>query len=88
MKYNCKMLGEILKSQLEQGYDLKRISRRFFDIYFKDEAEEDPLTEQILAYLYLMESDPQLEYTEEELKKICQLLILGRRDELEAFIKR
>lgn len=88
MKYNRKMLGEVLSKELELGYDVTRISRRFFDIYLNDEIEDDSLTKEIFSYLYLMEADPQFEYSKEELVKICQLLTNDQSDELKNFIKR
>jgi len=88
MKYNCRELGEELKNQLKQGYDIKRISSRFFEIHLEDYRQDDPLIIEVIDYLSMMEEDPQFEYTEEQLLKIAEFLYENERDALAAFIKR
>ena len=74
MNYNNKKLGEELKIQLEDGYDIVKISRWAYKIFFNSRFL-DSSTEEILEYLFRMEDDPQFEYTEQELKLLAELLI-------------
>ena len=88
MVYHLKQLGEELRKQLEISYDIKRISRRFYDIYLAGEIEKDELLELIVEYLCMMELGPEYEYNEIELRTIANLLIEQKKVELQEFIKR
>ena len=74
MNYDRKKLGEELKLQLKKGYDIVRISRWAYTIFSNNRRFLDPSIEEILQYLFLMEDDPQFEYTEEELTLLAENL--------------
>lgn len=86
MKYDCKKLGEELKSQLMQGYDPIRIARKFFDIYQEVRSEKDSLVKEVAYDLCLMEADPQMELSEEQLKKLCAFLCQNCNNQIKSYI--
>jgi hypothetical protein len=80
MNYNNKKLGEELKTQLEKGYDIVKISRWAYTFYSHNCRFLNSSTEEILEYLFRMEDDPQFEYTEQELWLLAELLINEVKD--------
>ncbi len=76
-------IGLILKNEIDHGIDITRLSRWANRIILNNLRELSDNQEDILYCLARMEDDPQFEYTEDQIKKICQDLILS--EEFEEF---
>ncbi len=70
-----KKIGEALKGELRKGYDIARISRWAFHLFYNHTRELDVTEREVLEELFRMEDDPQFEYTERELKLLAEMLI-------------
>jgi hypothetical protein len=82
MNYTNKKIGYELKALLEKGYDIVKISRWAFSVFYDHTRELDPNQYDILQELFRMEDDPQFEYTEKELKMLAEMLIKNEKDPL------
>ncbi|HRD55153.1 MAG TPA: hypothetical protein PLC42_02030, partial [Parachlamydiaceae bacterium] len=76
MKYSKRRLGKELKEELEKGYDIVKISRWAFRIFFDRLSELDETESNILEELFRMEDDPQFELTKEEIYKILPEILI------------
>jgi uncharacterized paraquat-inducible protein A len=80
---NKQTVGSQLKSELERGYDIVRISRWAFRIYSENIRSLDPSLRKILENLFSMEDDPQFVLTADELRILSDKLISeGKKEEL------
>ena len=68
-------LGIVLRARLDQGYDVVKLSRWAYSLFFKNSERLISELDSVLEYLFSMEDDPQFEYTEEQLRVLAQLLI-------------
>lgn len=73
--YTKQILGKELKKILTQPHDTIKISRWAEGIYSYHCRELSPDLNSIIMVLSSMEHGPELEYTEEELKLLAELLI-------------
>ena len=80
MNYTSKQLGKELQQELKKGYDIVRISRWAFHIFYSHTGDLNPILSNILEELFRMEDDPQFEYTEQELKLLAEKLINNEED--------
>lgn len=80
---NKRLLGIGLRSELTKGYDISRISRWAFKVFFEDPRTLDPTLQETLEMLFSMDGDPQFELTEKELSDLADKLIVeGDKEEL------
>ncbi len=79
MKDNNK-LGLELKKQLRHGYNVEKISRWAYGIFFDHRDELTLEIKEILKELARMEGDPQFEYSEAELNLLAERLIKNEED--------
>lgn len=77
---NKPQFGNLLKSFLAKENDIVKISRWTFRIYNENLRDLDPSMVDILECLFIMEDDPQFEYTESELHFIADTLIREGKD--------
>jgi predicted Zn-ribbon and HTH transcriptional regulator len=83
MKYPKRQLGKEIKLEIEKGYDIVRISRWAFHIYFNYLGDLDESESDALEILFRMEDDPQFELNREEICEIADNFILeGEKEEL------
>jgi hypothetical protein len=80
MSYTCKQLGKELQEELKKGYNIVRISRWAFNIFYNHTRELNFTQRNVLEELFRMEDDPQFEYTEQELRLLAELLINEEED--------
>lgn len=80
MKYSKKKLGIALKEELNQGYNIERISNWADDLFISMRSERSSELEDILRYIFLMDAGPEFEYTEQELRLLAELLIKEEED--------
>jgi hypothetical protein len=81
--YTKLMLGKELKLELQKGYDVIRISRWAYGIFFNHSRELDKELYDLLQELFRMEDDPQFEMSSEELSVLADRLISeGEKNEL------
>lgn len=83
-KYDIRKLGEELNLQLDQGYDITRISRWAYRLSHDHCIDLDDETEEIIDYLSMMEDDPQFEYTENELRFLADKIIKNEKNVLKS----
>ncbi len=79
-KISQQLIGQLLKLELTKGYDIIRLSRWAYSIYFNNIRSLDSHIEELLEYLFRMEDDPQFEYTEAELQLLAEKLINEEKD--------
>jgi hypothetical protein len=79
---NKQQFGKDLQLQLENGYDIVRISRWVFRIYSSNCRDMNSEMKEILQCLFSMEDDSQFEYTEAELRLLAQKLINNEENPL------
>lgn len=68
-------IGEELKVQLAQGYDVLRIARWAYSFFLEYGDSIDSISDDVIYYLFLMEEGPGFEFTEPELKLLAEKLI-------------
>ncbi len=73
-------LGEELKKELAKGFDITRLSRWSYKIFFNNSRELSAELKETLEYLFRMEDDPQFEYSEDELNLLAKKLIDGEEN--------
>ena len=81
MKYSKKEIGEDLKKELNNGYNIARISNWAYNLlYIK--VRDQPLSEisSILRDISVMDAGPEFEYTEQELRLLAEMLINEEED--------
>jgi len=74
MTYTGKMLSADLRRELEQGYDVVRVSRRAHAVYQQYGRELSPQLDKVVLGLMAMEEGPEFEMTEEELRDLIERL--------------
>jgi len=80
---NKKELGIALKTELDKGYDIVRISKWAFKLFSEDPRVFNSEAREILQRLFSMQDDPQFEYTEQDLKSLSlELIKEGEKEEL------
>ena len=80
MNYTNKQIGKELQEELKKGYNIVRISRWAFNIFYNHTRELNFTQRNILEELFRMEDDLQFEYTEQELKLLAEMLINEEKD--------
>ena len=75
MSYTNEEFGKQLDKELTKGYDIVKISRWAFNIFYNHTRELNTIQRNILEKLLRMEDDPQFEYTEQELVSLVKKLI-------------
>lgn len=81
MKYSKKEIGEELKKELVNGYDIARISNWAYNLlYIKVRDQPLPEISSILRDISVMDAGPEFEYTEEELRLLAEMLINEEKD--------
>ena len=80
MNYINEELGRQLNKELEKGYNLVRISRWAFHIFYSSIKDLSITQRGVLEELFRMQDDPQFEYTEEELRMLSKKLINNEED--------
>lgn len=78
--YTNKRLGIELKAQLERGFNISRLSKWAYGLFYDHRRELNPNLKNILKDLSRMEDDPQFEYSEQELRLLAELLIKETND--------
>lgn len=80
---NKRDLGISLRNEIKKGYDIVRISRWAFHLFNENISSLDPYLTEVLQSLFSMEDDPQFEFSEQELLKLADDLIMQwEQDEL------
>ncbi len=74
MMLTSKELGRVLHAELDNGYDVVRISRIAFQLYQEYGVEIAPELDEKLLQLMAMEEGPEFEYSEEELRLLAKQL--------------
>lgn len=81
--YTTAKIGRGLKTQLNKGYDIIRISAWADEVLIDNIRELNSYLEDILRHLAMMQDDPQFEIPEKELRDLADRLILeGEKEEL------
>lgn len=80
MSYTNEEIGKQLNKELKKGYDIVRISRWAFNIFYNHTRELSSSQRNIFEELLRMEDDPQFEYTEQELRLLAEKLINNEED--------
>lgn len=81
MNYSKKEIGECLKKELDNGYDITRISNWAYDLlYIKVTNQPLPEISSILRDISMMNAGPEFEYTEKELRLLIEMLINEEKD--------
>ena len=75
MSYSKKQFGQGLLDQINNGYDVIRISKWAFLEYFNNTREISELLKDVIMDVVVMEEGPEFEYTEEELRKLALELL-------------
>lgn len=75
VNYTNKKLGLELKAQLDLGFNIIRLSRWAYSLFYDHRRELSLDIKEILIDLSRMEDDPQFEYTEQELRLLTEKLI-------------
>jgi len=75
MKYSKKEIGELLRKELNKGYNIERISNWAYDLYTFSPDEVSAEIDDILRHIFIMDAGPEFEYTEQELRLLAELLI-------------
>lgn len=79
-------LGWQLNYELARGYDIVKISTWAERVLFKT-RHLTPMQDEVLTYLSLMQSDPQFEFTAEEIKWLADSLENGEKDPMKKLIE-
>lgn len=84
MKFPSRFVGEELKNQLKKGHDVEGIANWAYKLSNESKWEINKEVFDVLYALGFMAMDRQFEYTEEELKKLSELLISEEKDPMNA----
>jgi hypothetical protein len=82
MKHNKQKIGQELQKELNKGYDIFRIANWAHDLYFFSKAEFVPEIENILESIFMMQSGPEFEYSEQELRLLVKKLINNEKNKI------
>lgn len=74
MSYSKKQFAQELKEQLDYGFDVVRISQWAYGVYL-DSRELEPGLIDIIMQVQGMDSGPEFEFTENELRKLADELL-------------
>ena len=74
MTYIAKYFSDMLRKELEKGYDVLRISRIAFQFYQKHGRELTPNLDEKILQLMAMEEGPEFEFSEEEIWRLVEEL--------------
>jgi DNA-directed RNA polymerase specialized sigma54-like protein len=80
MKYSKFEIGNELKTELNKGYDIERISNWASDTIFDSRHESSKDIKDILDHISIMDAGPEFEYSEQELRMLVDLLISDEQD--------
>jgi hypothetical protein len=80
MRQSKIQIGEELKKELNKGFDIDRISNWALEMSIESRGENDKEVFDVLNSLCLMEMGPEFEYTEEDLKKLSEVLLNEEKD--------
>lgn len=80
--YDRKKIGRELQKELDKGYNVLRISRWAYELFYNHQRELTDELEELLQYLFFMEEDPQFVYSELELKMLAEKLMKGEENSL------
>lgn len=80
MSYTNEEFGRKLYQEIAKGYDIVKISRWSYGVFFNHMKDLSPTQRNVLEELFRMEDDPQFEYTEQELKLLAEMLISGEEN--------
>jgi hypothetical protein len=76
MTYTRKDFGKDLMAELEQGYDVVRLSRWAMSLYLKHCHEMDPDLYETIMSIVAMEEGPEFEFSEQELRQMANELLM------------
>lgn len=80
MKFTDEELGKQIHNQLITGYDISRISKWAFHVFYTNTRDLTSTQRDVLEELSRMDDDPQFELTEQELHFVAELLITGDKN--------
>lgn len=80
MKYTNKSVGEMLKRELDEGYDVEKIANWAYSLMtsMRDDPNHDVF--ETLNFIALMDAGPEFENTEKELRLIAERMINGEKE--------
>lgn len=84
MKYSKKEIGELLINELNKGYNIERLSNWADELFFSIRGKRSSEIDEILRHIYIMDTGPEFEYSEKELRMLAEMLI----NEVPNFIKK
>jgi hypothetical protein len=77
MKYTRKDFGKDLIRQLRTGYDVARLSRWAYSVYLERCREMDAGLDELVMSIVAMEEGPEFEFSEQELRRMANELVIG-----------
>lgn len=83
MRFSRHQIGEELKNELQRGYNIERISNWALGMLREGRGEIEGEIDKVLNSICLMEAGPEFEYTEDELKKLSELLLIEEKDPIQ-----
>lgn len=75
MSYSKKQFGQGLLDQINNGFDVIRISKWAFHEYFNNTRKISKSLKDVIMDVVTMEEGPEFEYTEKELRKLASDLL-------------
>lgn len=82
MRLSRHQIGKELKNELQKGFNIERIANWALDLTIESRGKLEDEIEDVLNSLCLMEAGPEFEYTEEELKRLSELLLNEEKDSI------
>lgn len=79
MTYTAKTLSDTLLTELEQGYDVIRVSRMAFQLYQDYGLELSPELDEKILQLMAMEEGAEFECSEDEIRALAKELASWQR---------
>jgi hypothetical protein len=77
MTYSRQDFGRDLLSELDEGYDVVRLSRWAMSVYMQQCQKTEPELDKLIMSIVAMEEGPEFEYKEPELRELASQLIQG-----------